>query len=185
MTKESLAAEVTAIRAQITDLREELEAVNEAPQTLEEAKAAADRYVDKLAAEFDLPGKVNWFFSADYSGRALLEHERLIYPTDGGMSTVVIDPAPVLAGLFPDLMKKRFHQILTERAKAHGHGLSFQARREQKKALEQQLFDLEIREERLVCQAEELGWDGLHRRADVNPAAVLGIFETTEESAHV
>jgi hypothetical protein len=161
---------ITRLRDEIDEVKVRLAWLNDAPLPLDEAKSNADALVEKLA-DCHGQGRITGLFYADgyrnlfeLSGRARLE---------GGITAV--DAGPVLAWLFPDLVRQRLHTMLEQEAQTLECGPPAAERKAQRAKQEKRLFELEIQEEQLIEQAESQGLE-IYRRADVNPAAVIGIF---------
>lgn len=169
----NLGAEVARIRAGIAGLKQDIRRLDNAPMPLEEAKRRVDKELDRMAGGFGLPARTEHAFSP--SGNWL---ERLFRQRDScvpGLDSVEIDLGPALAALFPDLLRERLHALLERQAATMAPGPAPEERRKRRADLEQRLFEAELEEERLIERAGAEGIE-IHRRADVNPAAVIGIF---------
>jgi len=179
-------AKSSSYRDQIDRLRVDIEKLNtraewlrNAPLCIAEAKARADRYVDGLAAA-GVTEKIGVFFSNDATPADLMSQRRNVFMIGDGKGpingTVAIDIGETIASLFPELLRKRLHALIEEAAGLMDCGPPDVERRTELENVERQLFDAERREEALIVAAEQEGID-IARRRDVDPAAVLGIFE--------
>jgi len=171
----TLVDRLAAVRRQIDDTKERMEWLHKAPLVLDEALAQVDGVVDALAASSELSREAGYLFRPTYRGEALGAFEPPVIPCGEQFSTVKIELGPLLAGLFPDAMKTSLKAAVKARAAEIESGPPLAERPAQRLALEKRLFELETEEEAIIVEAEGTGQEGLYRRADVNPAIVLGL----------
>lgn len=162
-------AEVAKIRAGIAELKQAIRRLDDAPMPLELAKQRVNEALADMAARYDLQGRIGRAFSPTGYPPVLEMFQPQGHPADA------VDMGPVLAALFPDLLRERLHTLLEQQAATMVLGPTPEARRKQRADLEKRLFEAELEEERLIEQAEAEGIE-IYRRADVNPAAIIGIF---------
>lgn len=170
----NLGAEVARVRAGIADLKQAIRRLDSAPMPLEEAKRRVDEALDRMADKYDLQGRIGRAFSPTGhppAGELFRQWDSLV----PGNDSAVTDLGPVLAALFHDLIRERLHGLLEKQAATMEAGPAPEERRKQRADLERRLFEAEVEEERLIERAEAEGIE-IYRRADVNPAAVIGIF---------
>jgi len=168
-------AELAKTRAGIAELKEKIEYLENAPLPLGEAKQAADALIKDLSGRGGLNNRMSAFFLPNRHGDHVKDTFRQQGETWDGLGKCFVDGGPLLVALFPDLVKARLYSLLEAQAETLECGPPSADRKTQRAALEKRLFECEIQEERLIEEAEAAGVE-IYRRADVNPAAVIGIF---------
>lgn len=158
---QSFEHELRQLRDQIASTKEKTEWLAGAPMPYEEACKQASDAVRAQARHADLG--VGVFCHPGYAGSDLLR--------SGG------DLTQVMCQLFPEAIEHRLHALLAEHYKTVTAGPPLAERAGRKLELEQRLFDLELAEERLICAWETEHGQVYPRRADINPAVVLGDWE--------
>lgn len=166
--------QIDRTRAEIDDIKERLDFLENAPLPANEAKAVADRVIERHGRQY-LQDRIGYFFHRGYDGDRLLEASDIAR----GEGTT-LNMTPLLLGLFPGLVRERLHALIDERAQTLEAGPPWSRRQTERIELEEQLFDAEIEEERLIEQAEAMGLE-VYRRPEASPAAILGIFTDGEE----
>lgn len=171
-----LLSEIDRVRSAIQATRHELADLADAPLPASEAKQHATAAIAHMAQSFNLPALARAFTSPDRGTHApdtVFRHANVldIRNEHAGLA--------LLAVALPDALEKALHRSIDEQI--GDAGVSATERAQRVEVLEQRLFELGCEEERLVCQAEDNGLT-VYRRADADPACVLGFF-TDDEAA--
>lgn len=153
MSQAKLSGELHRIRDKITAAKDGLRSLDEAKTPRDHADAAIDRLIDTHAER----GSLALGYIAD--GMPL---------PNNPSSRSAFD---LLCWLAPELVRAKCCAEL-DRIYAVGQVQDPQAARSARSKLMGELFDLEVEEERLIMQAETLGFP-LSRRGDADPRAVL------------
>jgi hypothetical protein len=77
----------------------------------------------------------------------------------------------------PDLIEQRLHALLDEHYRTVEAGPPMAERPDRRLKLEQRLFELELAEERLICDWERERGQVYPRWPDCNPGVVLGFWD--------
>lgn len=159
-------AEIDALRSEIEALKLQRDEIDEAWLPIGDAIGRVGALVDSLGAQFDeanVPYKFASILRADtsVSNTTLFEADQR-------------ELGQLLCFLFGDAIKAKLGEVIQSMNYEPGTPLAERAKARQK--LEAQLFDLEVREEQLIVQAEADGLDVL-RHPDINPAIVLECSE--------
>jgi len=174
--REGIASELDRLRGEIASRQDELESVDEGAVPKVEYAARVAAWVDDLAGQFQR--------SAEYQVSALRlpnprprDVELLRVPVRGAVgqspeAVAEVDVGPLLAFLLGDAIKTKLAAVIE--ASAYIQGPPSGERDRMRAEIEEELTRLEIQEERLVCQAEELGVH-IARRAGVRPEIVLSL----------
>ncbi|MVF20568.1 hypothetical protein EVC37_02995 [Methylocaldum sp. BRCS4] len=153
--------ELARLRTEIAATKERIEWLRDAPQAYEEACKQASDAVRAQARHADL--SVGRFCRPGYMGSDLLRSSG--------------DLTQIMCRLFPEAMEHRLHALIAEHYETVEAGPPLAERAGRKLELEQVLFDLELAEERLICDWEREHGQVFPRRRDINAAVVLGSFE--------
>jgi hypothetical protein len=153
--------ELARIRNEIVAAKEKTAWLATSPLPYEEACKQASDAVRAQARHADL--SVGRFCRPGYVGSDLLHSSG--------------DLTQIMCRLFPEAMEHRLHALIAEHYKTLEAGPPLAERADRKLELEQVLFDLELAEERLICAWERDHGQVYPRRADINPAVVLGDWE--------
>lgn len=159
--------EVADVRARIAEIKLELQANQTAPLSDEEALVKAKAMIDAHARTAQTGLILAHLIHRDASAR-------IGWPSDH--QGVPIEPSAfdLLCALDP----KRMLEMLRKQISASDHirGPHEDERNERIRALKGDLRAAEIDEEALICAAESRG-HLIHRRADADPAVILGATE--------
>lgn len=164
--QDKLAGELDAIRAKVTATKAALADLDRQPIAPQDVEHRVDQVVQHLAERMD----TSWL------GRALASADYQPGSTEDILAEAVIGgrhPGPILTLLFPDLLRDRLVNLIAEHADG---SIPLAQRPAERQRLEQDLFDAEVDEERLVIACEQAGLDVL-RRVDCDPSVVLATFE--------
>lgn len=153
MNATKVASEVARIRDRIAAKKNELFALEQAKVPRDIADRAADNSIEWHAER----GRISVASFAD--GHGLLSQVEKIRGFD------------LLCWISPDLVRKRFSDEL-DRFYEGVVAMDAASISKRRAALEAELFDLEVAEERLIAQAEEAG-QRINRRGDADPRAIL------------
>lgn len=154
----TLEAELERLRSEISTVREKIAWLDGSPLTLAEAKHQASESVRHIAKNSRLPGKVGYFAHSGYVGAGLADGD---------------DPVSLLCALAPEVVERGLHLLLETQYEFIEPGPASKDRPKIRRELEEQLFSLEIREEKLICRWE-VEHGAVHpRRPDCNPAIAL------------
>ncbi|MEG2280217.1 MAG: hypothetical protein RSB86_11185 [Comamonas sp.] len=168
---------INKLREEIQQVNEELKWLEDSPITKEEFKARVVEWVrvETNNAE-DVDRRLAYLRHPDASAHrsAMLEISTRAHVPGGTHPTIApvdFSIAPQLAWLFGDQIK----QTLLAKVDAMDYvpGLPLAERPARRKQLEQNRRVLEEKEEALICESEEANTP-VHRRADADPAVVLG-----------
>ena len=169
---ENLASCVERLRGQIAALRNERRKVQQAGLPIADAKAAAQAYVEGVAAR----GRP----------KIVAEHEKFTVIFEAlveGAYTPTPDLAAALAWLDPKAFAQRLMDEL-EAAPKPALALSKKAKADKLAMIAVNLTALEYEEEAMIAESEIEG-PALPRRPDASPAAILGVIVTKgKESRH-
>jgi hypothetical protein len=167
---ENLASGVARLRNQIAALCNERRKVQQAGLPIADAKAAAQAYVDGVAAR----GRP----------KIVAEHEKFTVTFEAlveGAYTPMPDLAAALAWLHPKVFAQRLMDEL-EAAPKPALALSKKRKADKLAMIAVNLAALEYEEEAMVAQSELEG-PALARRPDVSPAAILGVIVSQRKAA--
>jgi hypothetical protein len=161
---ESLADALLRVRREVAVAQAELMRVKAAPPPKEEVQLALIQEIDRLARE-GRPQVVN------EGGKVMISWPDIqMYASPGQpLSAPSGSASRLLCALFPTELKK----LLIASVEDVSGGIAADERPRRILEMEQNIYALEIAEERLVCQALDSGLE-VHRRPDVNPLVLLG-----------
>lgn len=162
---EPLADAVKRIRGEIARLSAEKTEVTHAMLPLTEQKAQAAHFVNELAKSVNIRIKREPTFEAFFES------------TSGGFSI-----ARWLAWFAPDALKKRLYDELENQLPDDALILTGPERKTRLNELKAKLDRLNREEESLIERAQEQGLEIL-RRADADPAAILGVRRKTAKAS--
>jgi len=189
MEAENIKASLEKTRTQalnhLTDLRAEIERINDelhwlehAPLVLEDAQAAIERFIGAHTQPTESVRQ--FFYPKGLNGPGPLEAnvELNRYTTMRAGDTLITNGtaslADVLVPLFgPSTIQRMLFDMVTRIADSIESGPPLAERPALKADLEKRKYALEVEEEQLIYSAEELGMDGFYRRHDCNPEIVL------------
>ena len=156
---------LSEIRVQIADLKHSLETTKTAALPLADVEASINATVDNWASRFD----------ADWLGRCFVSPDAIMTPEsfETACSGEEGKLAIILAWNDPAGLKQKL--IDAARPYAANKGMAQQDRPAFIRKAEGKLFDLEVEEERLICQLEADGLEVFRR-----PAADPGIILATD-----
>jgi hypothetical protein len=174
---------VESQRQKIKAVKAQIKALASAPLPLVEAKQAADESLQRYVKGIQHPdssARLMWFFRhsddnsqqnhIDLNRNKVLEHAGT---ASTGTNRCEIDLGPILAWLFPDLVRQRLHDLLEEQSKTLESGPPMPERKEKLEKLEVELYELEEQEEAWIELAEIEDVE-IIRRPDIDPFIVLG-----------
>ncbi len=174
LTNDKQRAAVEKVRVQILDLKAERERFEDAPRAKSEALARMRKWVDEVMAP---SGEVSIeAFITTFEPKTVIERVSTGM-SNGGPSQIVgragVDSA--LCWLFGNMVKERLAAAISDYYAARAtEGVTTKERDAKLEELNKRLLDLEIEEERLICQGEEAGIFIL-RRADADPRALAAV----------
>ncbi|MBN9603402.1 MAG: hypothetical protein J0G33_10775 [Afipia felis] len=160
-----MADAVRRVRAEIAKLSAEKAKVTNALLPLAEQKAQAAHFVNELARSVNIRIKREPKFEAFFES------------TSGGFSI-----ARWLAWFAPDALKQRLYDELENQLPENALILSGPERKKRLSEIKARLDRLNREEEAPIMKAQESGLEIL-RRADANPAALLGVRHKTAKVA--
>jgi hypothetical protein len=163
-------ADLHRIRAKVSEIRERLGWLTDAPLPLAEARERFSAQFDAFAADFRLPWRIAGLFDVERGFSDALK--AMTHPAGN------VNLGPLLCALFPEI-RERFLSLMDGYAGTVEMGPPTTERPRLLRDLEAELFRLEIEEERVITALESTGHD-VARRGNANPAAILGIFETAD-----
>lgn len=151
------------IRQQINAKRSELHALASMPLTPPEVEARVDGLIADWAEQFD----TSWLGRQIAAPGPLASDDDLLGVAMAGSR---VKPAPLLATLMPAELRRLMVDAAMEHA---GVASPTEAERiSRQREIEQALHELEIDEERVVCQLEAAGVE-VFRRPDADPSVIL------------
>ncbi len=160
------ASRLASLRAEITAMRAEIEALPAQPLPVADAIARLDAWIAEQAARFD-PGSAARAFATE---RGPLGRVLAVQGLRTGENSVAVDMGPVLCSLFGTEIRERLGAAIQAQTGTPGPRLADRPRALASR--EEELERLEIAEERLIRTAEAEG-EPLARRADATPSIVL------------
>lgn len=163
----SLKSKVEAIRRKITELKSSKDDYFDAKVPKAIALERLDKAIADLASGYR--PRVAAFTWRDFQQPDLVDEARGY----GGGSADLLPVAQFIAAIAPDQMRK-FLADQIEREYSGGDGISDDDVLASASNIEAKLFELECQEERLICQAEEVGIF-IARRHDADPKAMLAV----------
>ncbi|SMF95864.1 hypothetical protein SAMN02949497_3240 [Methylomagnum ishizawai] len=179
----NIGAEVSKVRAGIEEIKSQISNLENAPLPLSEVMERIDSLIENASRADQVRNRLAAFFRPDDAAEVEKNsRHRFVeaFKQEGtvwdGLGKCFIDFGPILITLFPEHMKAFMHAELEAYAKTLVCGPPKGERKRLIADLEKRLFDYEIQEEALIEYAETQGLE-IHRRADVNPAAVIGVFK--------
>lgn len=145
------------LRAKIERLQIEISGVEEAPVDLAQAYARADAWVEKQTERCPIDA-MEFLYTRQRFGLLYHQHE---------------DVAALALWLDPQAAKKRLRDAIDQCYAARGsEGLSDEQRRIRLNKAKDELYELELAEERLIREAEAQGIE-LPRRSGADPRALM------------
>lgn len=164
---------VSAIRVEIDSVAAEIEWVQDSMLPPDEIKAGVTASCKALAQAHDFP--LARLANPEAGMRDLVEMLTVQGATqvfgEGRHISVSVPLGGVLMALLGDEVVKKLHKRIDELS--YTPGPPSRERPEALKKLRAALRDLEVREEAMICQAEEIGLL-IPRRAEADPAVILG-----------
>lgn len=154
--------DIAALREKIAAAKQKIAAIDAAPMPLADALTDVDWVVDRLRAQVAPADLVRTSFAP--GGEPRNPFDRV---AEGAKS-----PWPLLCFLFPTEIKARLRAVAEQYADDAAAGLPKAQRGAARMAVERELRDLEIAEERAIVAAAENGVT-IWRRADCDPGIVL------------
>lgn len=162
-TAKTSADRLAEVRDRIADLEHERDQLNKAPCTRDEALTALDSWIAGRAAEFEKDTGVNGLLRGDPNVQL-----HVVSFGSGEKSWT-----PALCALMPDAVRSHFAGRI-DAALADKTPMTPAQRQQRKADIDGELYELNAEEERLV-QIMHGNGEGVTRRGDADPRAVLGL----------
>jgi len=162
---------IADIRVTINSKKSEIEAIQSAPLSFEDAEKNINAYLAARSHQFKIDRKVGSFLnSLDELSAANALNNIFHLPGKVDQTFSKTDTVGFLLWLFPDKVKDALLGTIQELKVEHGPNLQDRPQLIQK--LQDELRALETKEEALVCEAEASGFN-IRRRLDCDPAVIL------------
>jgi len=175
--REGIGGQLESLRAEIAELRDQLESVDDGAVPKAEYTARVAAWVDDQAQQFAQGAE--FAISALRLPRAQPREVTVAQiPVRGGGSDEIIaaaDAGPLLCFLFADTLKERLGQLIEQSAYIQGPPSGERDR--MRAEIEEELDRLESEEEALIVEGEAVGLT-LHRRPDARPSIILALEPT-------
>ncbi len=167
---------VENVRQQIADTQQQITDLNDLPLAPDEAEAFALNWIDAQAQSVEFQKTVEALAEGSmpniWTNMFLTGIESVSHEGEGfGPRTLRGQLAPLLCCLFGDAVKDKLLPLVRVHAEEAG-GISTEDKAKQLKSLNAKLVKLEVKEEKLITEAEQAGiW--IDRRSDCRPEIVL------------